>query len=181
MTLSRRRMVALGAVSCLPGLGAFAAEKGTYFTTANIWYEVPQKIYSTNYHVGRIIPAGSEIEVSSISRNRVAFKVKGNDAEYLWTFFVKHSSLDFEKEFARLFSKTNTFSELAKKLDEKTLSAIQKGKVEDGMAREAVLASYGYPPSHRTPDLDDDVWVYWINRFKTRSVNFEDGKVAPSE
>ncbi|MDH3981545.1 MAG: hypothetical protein OES84_01445 [Kiritimatiellaceae bacterium] len=177
--LSRRKMVALGAVCCLPGLSAFAlAGAGTYYTTVNIWYEHPQKILTTNYHRGKIIPAGTKVEVSSISRGRIVFRPEGQTIDYTLTFVAKHSTIGLDAEFDRIFSKANDFAEVSKKFDKETCEAIKNGEISIGMNREAVLAAYGYPPSHKTPDLEGDVWIYWNNRFRTRSIEFKDGKVS---
>lgn len=80
-TNSRTMLLALAA--CVPCLAVLAAKPGSYYTTANIWYEHPEKIYSTNYHAGRIIPAGSEVEVLSAKGRRVKFRVKGKKTEFL--------------------------------------------------------------------------------------------------
>lgn len=179
MKTSRRTTLwMLGAAACVPCMEVLAAGKGTYFTTANIWYEHPEKIYSTNYHAGRIIPAGTEVEVLSAKKNRVKFRVKGKEANYLFTFVKKHSSLGFEEEFSRLFSAKNSFAEALKKFTKAEKEAVEEGKVVEGMGREAVLAAYGYPPSHMTPDLDDDHWIYWVKRMSKKEISFKKGKVS---
>lgn len=168
----------LGLVVGVSCLSVMAVEKGTYFTTANIWYEHPEKIYSTNYHAGRIIPAGTEVEVFYAKRGRVKFRIKDKKAGFLFTYVRKHSSLGFEEEFARLFSSENRFAKLSKKFSSKERAAVEEGKVVEGMSREAVLAAYGYPPSHKTPDLDDNLWIYWVKRMSTKEVVFKKGKVS---
>ncbi len=40
------------------------------------------------------------------------------------------------------------------------------------MSKEAVLVSYGPPPEHATPSLDNEKWKYWINKRKTKLVHF---------
>jgi hypothetical protein len=49
------------------------------------------------------------------------------------------------------------------------------------MGKDAVFAAYGNPPSHRTPTLKCDRWIYWKNRFATHAVTFDDGKVASTQ
>ena len=44
------------------------------FTQTNIWYEDPQKIYSTNYHVGTIIPVGTKVQIVRLKGDRIQFK-----------------------------------------------------------------------------------------------------------
>lgn len=178
MKVNKRTMWMIGAVACVTVLSALAAISGTYYTTANIWYELPEKIYSTNYHAGHIIPAGTEIEVLSEKKGKVRFKIKGEETVFLYTHVKKHSSLSFDKEFSRLFSSKNSFAEASKKFSAKEKKAVEEGDIVEGMSRAAVLAAYGYPPSHTTPDLDEDNWTYWVKRMTTRQVVFEDGKVS---
>jgi len=175
---ANRRTMLLGLVLGMLCLSVLAANKGTYYTRVNIWYEHPEKIFSTNYHAGSILPAGTKVEVLSARRKSVRFRVEGKDADYLFTYVKKHSSLGFDEEFDRLFSRENHFFELAKKFTRAEKEAVEEGTVVVGMSREAVLTAYGYPPSHKTPDLDSDHWVYWVKRMSTKELFFENGKVA---
>lgn len=55
---------------------------------------------------------------------------------------------------------------------------INSGKALAGMNKEAVRVALGYPASHRTPTLYEDVWVYWRNRHRHLRVCFgDDGTV----
>ena len=58
---------------------------------------------------------------------------------------------------------------------------VAAGEVAAGMSKQAVLMAYGYPPSHKTPSLKKDKWVYWLTRYKTQTVEFKDDKVAEKE
>ncbi len=60
----------------------------------------------------------------------------------------------------------------------KDRNAIEDGEVMKGMTREEVLLARGYPPAHRTPSLDGELWTYWRNRFARQTVEFENGKVV---
>jgi hypothetical protein len=55
---------------------------------------------------------------------------------------------------------------------------ILRGEAGVGMSREAVIMALGYPPSHKTPSLEGEVWTYWRNRFSTFVVEFGNGKVV---
>ena len=54
---------------------------------------------------------------------------------------------------------------------------IAKGEVELYMSKEAVIVSRGYPPIHRTPNLEDNTWRYWEARFNSRNYIFDDNKL----
>ena len=58
------------------------------------------------------------------------------------------------------------------------LQGIQEGKAHIGMTKEGIRIALGYPARHRTPSLEENTWIYWLNRFRTTAVDFDDtGKV----
>ncbi len=52
------------------------------------------------------------------------------------------------------------------------------GTVNIGMSKDAVIKALGYPPEHKTPNLEGNEWRYWKNRYGTMLVSFTDGKVS---
>ena len=55
---------------------------------------------------------------------------------------------------------------------------INNGEALNGISKEGIRVALGYPASHRTPPLEEDVWVYWRNRHQQIRVCFgDDGKV----
>jgi hypothetical protein len=63
------------------------------------------------------------------------------------------------------------FSEIDRK-------GIGSGKALTGMSKAGIRVALGYPASHRTPSLKEDVWVYWRNRHRQIRVCFgDDGTV----
>ena len=67
-----------------------------------------------------------------------------------------------------------TLEELTSGMSELELAAIESGEVRQGMSREAVLVSLGYPPESGTPSTKLDSWRYWRHRFNTFIVHFDD-------
>lgn len=64
-------------------------------------------------------------------------------------------------------------------LSSKDLKGVKQGKALKGMSKQGVMTALGYPAAHRTPSLDENEWIYWANRFKTKAVIFnESGKVS---
>ncbi len=57
-------------------------------------------------------------------------------------------------------------------------SGIQQGQVFQGMTKQGVILALGYPPEHRTPTLEEDVWRYWGNRSNAYEVYFTGGLVS---
>lgn len=52
------------------------------------------------------------------------------------------------------------------------------GQVKVGMRKSAVVVAMGYPPKHKTPNLEANQWQYWMNRFNTILVLFENDRVT---
>jgi hypothetical protein len=50
---------------------------------------------------------------------------------------------------------------------------IRVGKAFPAMSKEAVRVALGYPATHQTPTLKEDVWVYWKDRWRRLQVVFD--------
>jgi hypothetical protein len=151
-----------------------------YWTTANIWYEKPDEIHSTNYHVGQILPAGTEVKIVHFGGDKIRFSV-GEKGEFTMLLMRKHSRLDLAGCFDQYFSDEDPLAPEAKfhRFTREEQRHIADGTLGAGMCREAVLMAYGYPPSHKTPKLDADTWVYWQNKWRSQEVAFDkQGKVV---
>lgn len=153
--------------------------KEMYLQT-NIWHE-QREIPSIHYHRGRILPAGTRVLLTGVYYEELFFKVVDpNVPQYgqslIFTYTPTYSKLTFGEIIDRYFAETknplyDSFNEMEKK-------NIKEGTLEIGMSKEAVLAAYGYPPTHRTPDLNLDIWRYWISRFKSVMLEFSDNKLV---
>jgi hypothetical protein len=66
------------------------------------------------------------------------------------------------------------------KLSKIDTKGVKNGTALPGMTKAGIMAALGYPATHRTPNLDVNKWVYWINRFRTRAVNFNDKGIVTS-
>jgi len=56
--------------------------------------------------------------------------------------------------------------------------AIKAARLFNGMTREQVLMSVGYPISGETPNLDTPVWRYWLNTSEEFQVVFDAQRVV---
>ena len=166
---------------CLPAVQAEKNSSGkTFYTIANIWYERPEKIYSTNYHKGTILPVGTKVTIKKISGKEIAFS---NDSgmDFRILYVKKHSpGVSVEDHVDRYFSEKDPMGAggVFKKFTKKEQDSIKAGTIEEGMSRDAVLMSYGYPPPVKTSTLNSDQWIYMENKFVSRAVQFKDGKVS---
>lgn len=63
-------------------------------------------------------------------------------------------------------------------LPKQDMEGVKAGIAKPGMTKEGVIAALGYPASHKTPSMEMKTWTYWINRFATRTVTFDDNWVV---
>lgn len=153
----------------------------TLFLKTNIWYEQPERMFSTNYHKGTMIPAGSKVNVTKISGKAIKFDVLDGGPSCMITYVAKYSKPGMTSEdYAKLiFSEEDPLKAggAYDRFSDQERQNIKAGEVAAGMSKEAVLMAFGYPPGHKTPSLDSDQWTYWLDRFKTRVVSFEKNRV----
>jgi len=140
-------------------------EGKTFYTQANIFYEKPMKILSTNFHKGKILPVGSKVTVDYAGGRTIEF-IDEKKTTYRITLKRKHTSPGMKLlfYFNQYFAPSNPLEPGGpySRFTEAEQWSIKNGTLEKGMSRAAVLMAYGYPPSHATPDLKDDKWTYWI-------------------
>ncbi len=174
-------LLCLAVLASLPAVPAGAAVNrgGEYFTRANIWYERPDKIPSTNYHVGAILPIGKRVRMIDITRKSFSFQDELG-ITYTVVYVAKHNGPNMAAYLDFYFSESNILqSEQYLSLSEMEKSNIKAGTLAEGMSKAAVLMAYGIPPSHRTPSTGLNSWIYWINRFINQTVLFDsDGNVT---
>ena len=155
-----------------------------FYTRVNIWYENPAEILSTNYHMGAIVPLGTKVTITAVKNlPKKAIQFVADDKKLSFTiFFVeKHSSagISLMDIFHQYFVEKNPLEgEDYTKLSPMEKEQIKKGAITKGMTKSAALMAYGYPPSHKTPSLNSDIWTYWDNRITKKIVVFQDDKIT---
>lgn len=162
-------------------VAGLAEETGKFYTKSNIWYEKPEKILSTNYHKGVMIPIGTEVEVLKSNRKKIEFREVASGTVFKIKLVKKFTNLSPDEFFNRYFSKDNILnSGEFNSLSSAEKEAVKAGRIEKGMSKNAVLLAYGYPPTHRTPSTDQNTWTYWVSRLGNFMVQFENDKVSVS-
>ncbi len=151
--------------------------QGTYYT------QFPMQIdrdtcRSTNYRGGTtafLLPINSEVEF--VGARRYRFNMRMADGRvFRFEHIKKHTRDTPQASFDSFFGAEPV--DLSGFTAEEQ-AAIEKGKPEVGMSREAVLTACGPPPATGTASLDSRSWKYWSTRFDTFLVHFdEDGKVS---
>ncbi|MBW1803968.1 MAG: hypothetical protein JRJ85_24950 [Deltaproteobacteria bacterium] len=126
-----------------------------------------------------LFPVNTAVRVSSFSRWRAGrgfFLTTVDDGKKIAYEFHKQRMGMGIDEYVKLITSPQQVS--MKGLSKKDREGIRLGKAMVGMTKKGVVMALGYPACHRTPSLEDGVYVYWQNRFKTLAVEFDsNGKV----
>ena len=150
-------------------------EGKSFHTSVNIWYDDGNVIKTTNYHVKEIIPVGTKVEIERVEGINIVFKISGTENSYTMVYIHEYT-IPFEEYLKRMFVTSNVLE--SSNFTEQENFNINKGKIEPGMSKEAVLVAYGYPPDHKTPTLESNEWIYWITRTGMVTVTFENNVVV---
>lgn len=155
----------------------------TYFTKANIWFENPRKIFSTNYHKGAILPAGTKGTIRHYGRGKIQFTADNTGSTFTLVYIRKHGRMTMGEFFDHYFSEGDIMAEGGEfsQFTPEEQDNIKIGAIAEGMSKAAVLMAYGYPPKIKTPDISGDTWTYWKDRMNTVVVTFQDDKVMSIE
>lgn len=170
----------LGAILLLAPVAGFAAKapKEPLYTAYNIWYEYPEKIWSTGYEKGTMVPAGTEVRILKRGGKAVVFEDVESLIKYTLLWTPKHHPGMSWRAFVDRFLTPKSLEELTVGFSAEEIDAIKAGEIRLGMSKQAVLVSRGYPPEIRTRGIEADIWTYWRHRFGSYMVEFEDDRVS---
>ena len=175
----RARAAFLAAIFAF-GVASAASAQDRLYTAYNIWFEKPDRVYSTGYQKGNMLPAGSEVKEVQRSSRKLEFVDVKTNMKFTIDFFAKHHPGVKPEQWIERVLTTRNFSTLTKGLTADEIKAIKAGQVKVGMTRKAVLVSVGYPPEIATANPELDVWKLWRDRFRNYEVKFTSGKVSSS-
>jgi len=152
---------------------------GEYYLQTNLWSEEGRDILSTNFHRGNVISIGTEVRIDKFKKGSIIFTVKNSEMKHNLVLAKRHSKLNVYELFDRYFGKTNLVNDSSyKSLAKSEKSRIDQGLICNGMKKESVIMSYGYPPTHATPSVESNEWTYWESRAKRMIIIFENDKVV---
>ena len=154
-----------------------------YYTSVNIWYENPNKIPSTNYHKGTKLLIGTKVKIISVGKRKIQFIPVDTSQTFTIVHQKKHTRIKLKELFDRYFSKKSALAKGSCFHDftENEKENIKNGGIALCMSKVAVIMAYGYPPSHKTPLLSNNIWYYWHSRFQQVIVHFKDNKLYKIE
>lgn len=159
-------------------------EGATVYALVNLHADAANnRLHAMNYQLPILMPICSEFIINDIETKVIELSYKGVEYNYLWDKYTRGAGQSLTENFALFFGKScdeakakvNTLSELDQK-------GIKRGKPILGMSREGILLAMGRPPIHATPDLEADLWTYWVNRWARNVLEFDEaGKLKHIE
>lgn len=127
-------------------------------------------ISDINYHETgkKVLPAGTPVSISGYGRHRVRVDIDGSK-QAIGNDYSRDVGLG---EFAARYVLRENPAERIAGWPQRVQEAVRAGKVTPGMSREQVRTSLGWPVSSENPDLDADIWRYWLDSFSEFHIHF---------
>ena len=163
------------------------------YTAYNIWLLPKSQRHNfkvINYKLKNvpILPAGTPVNSikvsdsfsgSGASRQEPYFKFSTLEGKtYTISFTPRYHPGKTAKDYEGLMFSSMSFTEKTATMTSKEVESIKAGVIREGMSKPAVIMSYGYPPEHRTPDLMDSKWTYWMSKNGIKTICFGEDKNA---
>ena len=122
----------------------------------------------------RVIPVGTPVTQTGYGRSRVRVTIDGKKQEIGNDYSRDLSDAQFAARYVVAEDPKLKIAGYPKKIQD----AITRAKITPGMTREQVIMALGYPISSENPDLQADLWRYWMSSFAEFQVQFDGaGKV----
>ena len=128
------------------------------------------------YGAGPVLAAGTKVTVLAVGSSGIAIQPVDSQTTYSLSFSYGKKQLSPSQYFHNILRDTDPM--LAVHADSPLESAaITQGQLLPGMTKDEALVARGYPPAHRTPDLNANEWIYFETPGFVDRVVFVDGKI----
>jgi len=168
-------LIAALLVACSSTPSAIQAHVGQQLYTQVGFWTYKNRHETVNYGVDRFIPVNTPVNIVKVNAKVVEFTLTDGGPKRVLINTEKYTQKDMDQLFSRYFADSKISLQSFTSAER---NAIERGKIEKGMSKNAVLLARGYPPAHETHSTNDDEWKYWKSRFSTMIVYFKDGKVS---
>lgn len=143
-------------------------------TLSNLHPDLNKRLlYSINYQLPSLIPVCSDIVVTSVKKKKIVFEWKEMEFTLKYDGHTKKAGIPLQKVAANFFGPKCDAEKIAK-LSDIDRAGIRTGIPKAGMTRQGILYAMGRPPYHANPDLEAYTWMYWLNRFKRKAIDFNE-------
>jgi hypothetical protein len=136
------------------------------------------KAYYTNW-IGpfsghSILSLNTKVMIKEWSKGFILHRVDtGRDIYFLYN--GKHMKMSVTQYINIITSNKKTSISGFSALDKK---GIKDGKVYLGMTKNGIISALGYPAKHKTPSLKNKYWVYWQNKWITKTIQFNNSGIV---
>ena len=122
-----------------------------------------------------IVPVNTPIEVGKYRQGILLTSAADGTRIYFEYRSANMQGMPVEDYIKLITSPAKVSLKHLSRIDQKGIS---DGKAYPGMSKDGVRIALGYPALHRTPSLNENVWIYWYDRFQAMTITFsENGKV----
>ena len=142
------------------------------YTAYNLWYTDPMQMTSENIQKGELIPFGTEVVLTYMDEEKVCFEINGKKFQIL----MDDQNMETVHAFTVRTFTTKNAAELAGPSTAAEFEKMRRGIVSEGMTEAQVLVTYGRPSVARTPNLENNTWIYQVGPVKSRRIIFRKDK-----
>ncbi len=145
-----------------------------YYAKVGFYFEKGRHL-TTNYQRGIRVNVNTPVRYLEMGKTHLNIQLVTTGEVVTIQNVPKYSRRSMREVFGLMFSPEQVdMSQIPNNL----LADIKSGRIRQGMTRDDVLLSMGYPPGHKTPDLGLNTWIYWQSKVNTLEVHFdESGRV----
>lgn len=104
-----------------------------------------------------MLPAGTPLRVTEVGRDRVTFEVPGQAGSYKLYLEYGNAEIDTDAYFQSLLPAADPTAGLAPDV----AAAVARGELHEGTSRAQTILARGYPPRHKTAELEQMQWYYY--------------------
>jgi hypothetical protein len=163
----RVSLAALALIALTPSSRA-ADEMWEGFLCCNYRYD-GDWMSDSNYTPYPMMPVGTPTRITDYGRYRVYTEMGGKKMRIGNDYSRDLSNVDFAK---RVVVKDDPRPKIAR-FPQRIQQAIAAARLVNGMTKEQVIMSIGYPITSENPSLDAPVWRYWLTSFEEFQVNWD--------
>jgi hypothetical protein len=129
------------------------------------------------YEGGTMFRARTQVRVLGDDDGNLLLQIAGDGAVYRLGYRFGRERMDARQWYSLILRDTNP-DPMISTWPLEVRDAVDTGQLAVGLTRVQTLVARGYPPFHRTENLDSDAWVYYEDGDVTDTVSFVHGKVA---
>jgi len=155
------------------------SEGATVYALVNLHADAANnRLHAMNYQLPKLMPICSEFVIKDIDTKVIELTHKGIDYTYLWDKYTRNAGQSLTVNFSQFFGKSCDEAEAkVRSLSDIDQKGIKRGQAIVGMSKEGVLLAMGRPPIHATPELEGDLWTYWVNRWARNVLEFDESNI----